>query len=140
MKRKIWSLLLATAMVFSAAAPILAADRSFTDVAPGDWYAEVKGGEYGGADATAGIRDDRVFLHVVNTGADSPLPLTVTLDGEAPAGGMTVHEIAPEDPAAEVTPQNAGIFDPRTRRVGGNGMVLPPAAVAAVEIPIGSRT
>ena len=100
----------------------------------GEWYAEAECGP--GADAAAGIRGDRVFLRVVNTSMDASLPLTVTLDGTAPAGGMTIHEIAPEDVTAEVTPQNAGILDPVTRQVDGNRAVLPPAAVAVIEIPM----
>ena len=97
----------------------------------GDWYADVECGP--AVDATAGIRGDRVFLHVVNTSMESAQRLSVTVDGKRPAGGMTVHEIAPEDPTTEVTPQRAGVFDPVQRKAEGNEIVLPPAAVAVVE-------
>ena len=97
----------------------------------GDWYADVECGP--AVDATAGIRGDRVFLHVVNTSMESAQRLSVTVDGKRPAGGMTVHEIAPEDPTTEVTPQRAGVFDPVQRKADGNEIVLPPAAVAVVE-------
>ncbi len=100
----------------------------------GDWYADVKC--EGEADATAGIRDGCVFLRVVNPRMDSSLPLTVTLDGKAPDGSITVHEIAPEDPTAEITPQNADRFDPVARSVVGNTVTLPPAAAAVIEIPL----
>ena len=100
----------------------------------GDDYADVQCGD--GADVTAGIRGDTVYLHVVNPSMTAPLSLTVTLDGRTPAGGMTVREIAPEDPAMEITPQNPHCFDPVTRTVPGNAVTLPPAAVAVVEIPL----
>ena len=102
----------------------------------GDWYARCDAPAGSQADATAGIRGNTVFLRVVNTSLDSPLPLTVTVGGRIPSGGITIHEIAPEDPASEVTPQNADLFDPVTRRVEGNGFTLPPAAVAVAEIPM----
>ncbi len=49
---------------------------------------------------------------------------------------MMIGTGLPEDPASEVTPQNADLFDPVTRRVEGNGFTLPPAAVAVAEIPM----
>ena len=100
----------------------------------GDWYADVRSD--GSVDATAGIREDRIYLRAVNPSMDTPLSLAVTLDGQTPEGGMIIHQIAPDDPTTEVMPQNAACFDPVTRTVPGNEAVLPPAAVAVFEIPI----
>ena len=104
----------------------------------GDRYARVECG--GDADATAGIRGETAYLHVVNPSLTASLPLTVTVDSTAPAGEMTVHEIAPEDPAMEITPQNPDCFDPVTRTIPGNEVTLPPAAVAVIEIKLNRET
>ena len=100
----------------------------------GDWYAPVACSS--DADATAGIRGDTLYLRVVNMRPDAPTQIDIALDGKSPACGLTVHEIAPDDPMTEVTPQNAGCFDPVTRRTDGPSLILPPAAVAVVEIPL----
>ncbi|MBO6053482.1 MAG: alpha-L-arabinofuranosidase [Clostridia bacterium] len=99
----------------------------------GDWYAEVR--TDGDADVTAGIRGDTVFLRVVNPQLDAPLPLTVMRDDGTIPDRMVIHEIAPDDPTTEVTPQNAHCFDPVERTIAGNAYTLPPAAVAVLEIP-----
>ena len=104
----------------------------------GERYAEVK--TDGGADVTAGIKEDHIYVHAVNPRMDKALPLSVSLDGRPYAGSMTVHMIAPEDPAMEVTPQNAGCFDPVTTTVNGNEIVLPPAAAAVIELTLPEKS
>ena len=40
----------------------------------------------------------------------------------------------------EVTPQNAGCFDPVTTTVNGNEIVLPPAAAAVIELTLSEKS
>lgn len=89
------------------------------------------------ADVTASLTDSAAYLHVVNTSLENPLKLTVKLDGAAPTGEIKVHEIAPSDPTVEVTPQTPDVFNPQTRTVAENEVVIPAAGVAVVEIPRG---
>ena len=100
----------------------------------GAWYLDARCSP--GADVTASLSGGAVCLRAVNESLTEPVSLTVALDGAAYAGDMTVSEIAPGDPTAEVTPQNPDVFSPVTRVVRGGRVVLAPAAAALIELPL----
>ena len=85
------------------------------------------------ADLTVSVRGRKAFLHAVNTRADVSVPLDVSLEGGTEIRRFTVHEIAPEDPTLEITPQRTDCFDAKTRSVEGSRYLLPPAGVAVLE-------
>ncbi|MBO4297177.1 MAG: alpha-L-arabinofuranosidase [Clostridia bacterium] len=97
----------------------------------GDFIADLK--NESPADAVASVKGRKAFLHLVNPSMDAALPLEIELDGGA-IRRMTIHEIAPEDPALEITPQNPDCFDAATREAENHRYRLPPAAVSVLEI------
>ena len=98
----------------------------------GDCMADVRA-DSSEADLTVSVRGRKAFLHAVNTRADVSVPLDVSLEGGTEIRRFTVHEIAPEDPTLEITPQRTDCFDAKTRSVEGSRYLLPPAGVAVLE-------
>ena len=96
----------------------------------GDYYA----GSFSDpdADAVITVSGDRAYIHIVNLNLYRP----VTVEFAGPAMIAAVHEIAPDDPMTEITPQNSGCFDEVTKTPEGLKYTLPPAGAAAIEAVI----
>jgi len=85
-------------------------------------------------DATASITGRKRFLHIANPDMHRDQPLQIEVAGET-VKSVTMHYIA-EDPATEITPLNPDVFLPRSETVEGTQLILPKAAVAAIEIEL----
>ena len=90
----------------------------------------------GDVDATATKTDNTVYLHITNTSMSASQ--TVSLDlGEWNGAVKTAKMYCiSADPETEITPDNVNVFSPITSDVDANNIVLPPAAVAAIEITV----
>ena len=98
----------------------------------GDYMLDVT---YQGAiDAVASATDNKVFLHIANTDMDSTQELILDLGGKA-VSSAKMYYIA-ERPEIEITPVNMDVFAVKEIPVSGNRILLPPAAVAAIELTI----
>ena len=90
----------------------------------------------GDVDATATKTGNTVYLHITNTSMSASQ--TVSLDlGEWNGAVKTAKMYCiSADPETEITPDNVNVFSPITSDVDANNIVLPPAAVAAIEITV----
>ena len=86
----------------------------------------------GGIDVVASKTDDRYFLHVVNTDMNSSQTLKLDL-GEKKIRSADMYYIDAK-PEAEVSLVNPNCMEIRQTRIEGDTVVLPAAAVAAIEI------
>ncbi|MBQ8508358.1 MAG: alpha-L-arabinofuranosidase [Clostridia bacterium] len=89
-----------------------------------------------GVDMTASISEDgkKLYLHLANTDAHEAKSLELTAGG-APVKWFTAYEIAAE-PFVEITELTPDLFKPTEYTEKGSTYLLPPAAVAAIEIPL----
>ena len=90
----------------------------------------------GDIDATATKTENTVYLHITNTSMSASQ--TVSLDlGELNGAVKTAKMYCiSADPETEITPDNVDVFSPTVSDVDANNIVLPPAAVAAIEITV----
>lgn len=86
------------------------------------------------ADVTASMTGDKIYLHIVNTSADQPLPLSLRVAGRT-IGKATAWEIA-ASPWAEVSMVERDLFRPNRRTVDPAAYRLPPAGVAALVLEL----
>ena len=102
----------------------------------GEHAVEVSGPE--GVDLTASIAADgkTLYLHMINTSLKEEKLIDLFAQN-SPAAGFRVWEIA-ADPFAEITQMEPDLFAPAMRACSGNHYLLPPAAVAAIEISLES--
>lgn len=86
----------------------------------------------GGIDIVASKTDDRYFLHVVNTDMNCPQILKLDPEGrKIKCADMYYIDAKPE---TEVSLVNSDCMEIRQARIEGDTVVLPAAAVAAIEI------
>lgn len=90
---------------------------------------------YSGAlDATASATDNKIFIHLANT--DMKYPQTISLDlGGARVESAVMHYVACA-PEVEITPSCLDVFSEKETAVNEKEIVLPAAAVAAIEITL----
>ncbi|MBQ7322594.1 MAG: hypothetical protein IJW99_10900 [Clostridia bacterium] len=86
----------------------------------------------GAVDAVASATGDRIFIHAANTDMKTPQTLRLALNGEEIASARMWYVAAPAD--TEITPDRDDCFAVREQEICGDTVVLPPAAVAAIEI------
>lgn len=86
----------------------------------------------GAVDAVASKTGDRLFLHVANTDMNTPHTLKLDLDGRAIAAARMF--VIAAKPDTEITPDDRDCFAVRESEIVGDTVILPPAAVAAIEI------
>ncbi|MBE6561150.1 MAG: alpha-L-arabinofuranosidase [Ruminococcaceae bacterium] len=89
-----------------------------------------------GVDATASISADgnTLYVHLVNPNRTEAVRLEFFCD-DAPVKGINAWFIA-EDSMTEVSALNPNVFTPVSRSCEGCEFYLPPAGVAALEIPL----
>ena len=85
-----------------------------------------------GLDAVASCTGNTCYIHAVNDSMSTPRPLTLDIPGKRIKKAV-MHYIA-ADPAEEIGLINPHCFDPKEMPVEGSTLILPPAAVAAIEI------
>ena len=86
----------------------------------------------GDIDAVASMDEGKLYIHVANTDRHRSQHLSLDLGGKT-ATGATMYYIA-EASYVEVTPSNPDVFKPKSMTVDARDIVLPPAAVAAIEV------
>lgn len=91
--------------------------------------------ECGDLDVTATRTADTLYLHIVNTSLSETKRAEIFADGRA-AKEMRVHMISTSDPTEEITGLCPDLFEPRSYTAEGGVLLLPPACVCAVEIPL----
>ena len=90
---------------------------------------------YSGAiDAVASVTDKKVFLHVANTDMNSAQTLKFDL-GTAQIASARAYVIAAKA-ETEITVDNPDCFAVKETAISGDSYILPPAAVAAIEIDL----
>ena len=86
----------------------------------------------GAVDAVASMTDNKIFIHVANT--DMNYPQTLKLDlGEKTVESARMFYIAAKADT-EITVDNSDCFNVKEAEVENQTVILPPAAVAAIEI------
>jgi alpha-L-arabinofuranosidase len=92
----------------------------------------------GPLDLTASRKDNRVFLHVINTDLHRDQKAELSIQGHSVKGGEA-FEIAPGNIAAYVDHERAEVFSPKQRKISGMSPLtwtFPAASVTAVELDI----
>ena len=89
----------------------------------------------GSVDAVASKTDNRIFIHIANTDMSSAQTLDLDLGG-ASIADATMYYIAAK-PETEITLVNTNCFAVQEKKIEGSSVILPPAAVAAIEITLG---
>ncbi|MBE6689542.1 MAG: hypothetical protein E7588_09785 [Ruminococcaceae bacterium] len=85
-------------------------------------------------DITASKTGNKVFLHMANTSMTSTAEIKLDLGSQSIKNAVMYSITA--DPATEITPANLGCFKETVTQISGDTIILPKAAVAAVEIEI----
>lgn len=89
----------------------------------------------GAVDAVASRTGNKIYLHLANTSMTGTETLKLDLGGTEIKSAV-MHYIA-ADPEVEITPVNIGCFEEKCATVENGMVILPKAAVAAVEIIVG---
>ncbi|MBQ7293573.1 MAG: hypothetical protein IJW79_07530 [Clostridia bacterium] len=90
---------------------------------------------YNGAiDAVASKTDNRIFLHIANTDMNASQTLKLDICDKNITSAEMYCIAAKAD--TEITMDNANCFDVQKSSIEGNTVILPPAAVAAIEITL----
>ena len=89
----------------------------------------------GSVDAVASKTDNKIFIHIANTDMNSAQTLDLDLGG-ASTTDATMYYIAAK-PETEITLVNTNCFAVQEKKIEGSSVILPPAAVAAIEITLG---
>ena len=84
----------------------------------------------GDVDVVASKTDKKIYLHIANTDMKNSQHLSLNLGKKA-----MMHVIA-ADPKTEITPDNLDVFAVEDKAIDPRDFVLPPAAVAAIEIEV----
>ncbi|MBR2459648.1 MAG: hypothetical protein IKB34_00240 [Clostridia bacterium] len=88
----------------------------------------------GDIDAVASRTADKIYLHITNTSMSSSQELKLDL-GREKVTSVEMHCIS-ASPDTEITPDNTNVFDAVTTKERTDRLLLPPAAVAALEITL----
>ncbi len=87
-------------------------------------------------DVTASRTGGRFFLHVANTSRTRELTAIIGVDGMHVKSGKVFQIV--EDPRFEVDPRSESRLAPTERPLTGSRLVVPRAAVCAVELAVGT--
>ena len=87
----------------------------------------------GALDIVASRTGNKIFLHIANTDMNSAQELK--LDVGCPIKSAKMEYIA-DKPETEVTMVTPNVFDSKEMVIEGDSVILPAAAVAAIEIEI----
>lgn len=91
--------------------------------------------DYNGAvDVVASKTDNTVYLHVANTDMNTPQTLYLNVGGKKIISAEMFYIAAKAD--TEITYETPDCFAVRKTNIEGNSVILPPAAVAAIEMVI----
>jgi hypothetical protein len=91
-----------------------------------------------GLDIAASRRENKIYLHVLNTNYSDPVKARFSIDGAVVTGGK-VFEIAPEHPRVYVNQNRPEVFSPEVKNLplgDLTGWTFPGASVSAVELDI----
>lgn len=88
----------------------------------------------GAVDAVASRTGNRIFLHIANTDMNAPQELKLELGSQKIASARLFAIAAKAD--TEITQDARDCFAVRESEIEGDTLILPPAAVAAVEIEV----
>lgn len=89
---------------------------------------------YGSVDVVVSATADKIFIHVANTDMKQAQQIKLQIDGKQIVKAR-MYYIA-ENPATEITPVNMDVFDEKMQEIQGDSVILPPAAVAAIEVEV----
>ena len=92
----------------------------------------------GDIDAVASRTGNKVYVHVTNTSMSTSKEIRLDM-GATRISKVKMHCIS-ASPETEITPDNPDVFDAVTTVVPASRIVLPPAAVAALEITLNTQT
>ena len=88
----------------------------------------------GDIDAVASMDEDKVYIHIANTDRHNAQNLSLDLGGRGVKSATMFYVAQPSD--VEITPSNANVFAIQQCPVDVRDMILPRAAVAAIEIEL----
>lgn len=92
-----------------------------------------------GLDIAATRKDDKLFLHILNTRYSDSIPVKVEIDGYTATSG-TLYEIAPSDKLAYVDDARQDTFSPIVRQIDETlNVIIQPASVNVIELQLKSR-
>lgn len=91
-----------------------------------------------GLDIAASRKENKIYLHVLNTNYCDPVKAKFSIDGAVITGGK-VYEIAPEHPRVYVNQNRPDVFSPEAKTLQTDDQsewTFPGASVSAVELDI----
>jgi alpha-N-arabinofuranosidase len=91
-----------------------------------------------GLDIAGSRRENKIYLHVLNTNYSDPVKARFSIDGAVITGGK-VHEIAPEHPRVYVNQNRPDVFSPEVKKLQSGDQsewTFPGASVSVVELDI----
>jgi alpha-N-arabinofuranosidase len=89
-------------------------------------------------DIAASRKENKIYLHVLNTNYSDPVKARFSIDGAVITGGI-VYEIAPEHPRVYVNQNRPDVFSPEVKNLQTGDLVewtFPGASVSVVELDI----
>ncbi len=85
-------------------------------------------------DVAATLKDDKLFLHILNTQFSSTVKINVHVDGYT-ISSATAHEIAPADKLAYVDDERQDTFTPVEKQISNPfDFIIQPASVNVIEL------
>jgi alpha-N-arabinofuranosidase len=94
-----------------------------------------------GLDIAASRKENKIYLHVLNTNYSDPVKTRFSVDGAVITGGK-VYEIAPDHPRMYVNQNRPDVFSPEEKNLQTGDhteWTFPGASVSAVELDISAE-